>query len=144
MKIQLLCLLVVAGLVSACGQRTDREPAAEAEAERVEKPAETEAPAVPAEQLIWVFEARGNRQCESGGTSLEESGAKLTDNGVSIQESRCGVRTDRMYPSACGSPTGDVLLHLIDKDTLDAALELGFDPVDQIEYQHNDCPSGDS
>lgn len=100
-----------------------------------------EEPAVQAEELVWVFQGRGNRQCEGGGTSLEQSSAKLTDSGVQVQESRCGTRTDRMYPAVCGGPTGDILLHLISMDSLDAALELGFDPADQIQYQQRgSCP----
>ncbi|WP_323844785.1 hypothetical protein [Microbulbifer magnicolonia] len=138
----LLVLALVIGL-SACGERTDKK--AEQATEVVEEPAQQpEEPAVQAEELIWVYRGRGNRQCEGGGMSLEESGAKLTDNGVAVQDSRCGTRTDRMYPAVCGGPTGDILLHLIAKDSLDAALELGFDPADQIQYQNGKCPANNT
>ncbi|MFC6632180.1 hypothetical protein [Microbulbifer taiwanensis] len=143
MKDALLLPLVLALslAVAACGQRAD-EKAEEKSADAVEEPAaEAETPAVQAEELIWVYRARGNKQCEGGGMSLEESGTKLTGNGVAVQESRCGVRTDRMYPAVCGGPTGDLLLHLIAMDSLDAALELGFDPADQVQYQSGNCPT---
>jgi len=137
-----LCLLLAA-LLCACSPGADRTAAtAEKDAAgtaEVSKPKE-EAPPVQAEELIWVYEARGNKQCEQGGgISLEDSSAKLTGNGVEVQESRCGVRTDRMYPSVCGGATGDILLHLIGRGSLDAALELGFDPADKIQYQNRAC-----
>ncbi|WP_346836867.1 hypothetical protein [Microbulbifer sp. SAOS-129_SWC] len=135
---------VLVAALGACGQGAEKaaqktEPAKAGE----NHAAKEEAPAVQAEQLIWVYEARGSRQCEQGsGISLKDSSAKLTGNGVEVQESRCGVRTDRVYPSACGGPTGDILLHLISGDSLDAALELGFDPADRVEYQHRECDTG--
>ncbi|SDJ57126.1 hypothetical protein [Microbulbifer yueqingensis] len=100
--------------------------------------------AVPAEELIWVFRARGNRQCENGGTTLEQSRNQLSAAGVEIQESRCGTRTDRMYASVCGGQTGDILLHLVRKTALDAALQQGYDPAGNIEYQQASCPAGGS
>ena len=131
----LLVTLVFAIGLGACGQRAEKK--AEQAPEVVEEPAQE--PEMPAEQLIWIYEARGDKQCEQGGTTLEESSAKLTDSGVEVQESRCGVRTDRMYPSVCGGKTGNILLHLISQDKLDAALEMGFDPADQVEYQNQPC-----
>ncbi|MBN8431154.1 hypothetical protein JF535_09860 [Microbulbifer salipaludis] len=91
-------------------------------------------------QSLWVMQPRGNRQCEGGGRSLEASGAELAQNGIKVQESRCGVRTDRMYPSVCGGATGDLLMHRIPASFLDAALELGFDPAKPGQYQFVDCP----
>lgn len=89
---------------------------------------------------LWVMQPRGNRQCEGGGKSLASSGAELAQNGIKVQESRCGVRTDRMYPSVCGGATGDLLMHRIPASFLDAALELGFDPAKQGQYKLVDCP----
>ncbi|WP_231757683.1 hypothetical protein [Microbulbifer elongatus] len=89
---------------------------------------------------LWVMQARGNRQCEGGGRTLEASAAQLAENGIKVQESRCATRTDRMYPSVCGGATGDLMLHRIPSDFLDAALELGFDPAKPGSYQLGDCP----
>ena len=89
---------------------------------------------------LWVMQPRGNRQCEGGGKSLESSGAELVQNGIKVQESRCAVRTDRMYPSVCGGATGDLLMHRIPASFLDAALELGFDPARPGQYKLVDCP----
>lgn len=91
-------------------------------------------------QSLWVMQPRGNRQCEGGGKSLESSGAELAQNGIRVQESRCGVRTDRMYPSVCGGATGDLLMHRIPASFLDAALELGYDPAKTGQYKFVDCP----
>ena len=94
----------------------------------------------PGNSSLWVMQPRGNRQCEGGGKSLASSGAELAQNGIKVQESRCGVRTDRMYPSVCGGATGDLLMHRIPASFLDAALELGFDPAKQGQYKLVDCP----
>lgn len=88
---------------------------------------------------LWVMESRGTRQCEGGGLTVEQSRGKLADGGIQVVESRCGVRTDRMYPSVCGGATGDILLHRIPTGMLDAALELGFDPVGNVAYQFSSC-----
>ncbi|QKX18710.1 hypothetical protein [Microbulbifer sp. YPW1] len=95
-------------------------------------------------QSLWVMEARGNKQCEGGGKSLAASGAELAQNGIRVQESRCAVRTDRMYPAVCGGATGDVLMHRIPASFLDAALELGFDPAKEGQYQFTDCAQATS
>lgn len=134
------CLLLAVILLNACGPKEGVESAPE---EQVAKPEEEkeDSPPARAEQLIWVFQSRGSLQCEGGGTTLAESRERLAGQGVTVQESRCGVRTDRMYPAVCGGKTGDILLHLIDKRSLDAALQLGFDPAQQAQYENRDCPS---
>ena len=90
---------------------------------------------------LWVMQARGNRQCEGGGVTLEESRVSLQGSGISVSESRCAVRTDRMYPSVCGGATGDILVHRIPSTMLDAALELEFDPADKVPHNFTECPA---
>ncbi|AOS98489.1 hypothetical protein AUP74_03123 [Microbulbifer aggregans] len=141
----LLMLLAVVLGVTACGPKEVEKPAREEQVATPEKPEEKEEqPPARAEELIWVFESRGSLQCEGGGTTLAESSSRLSAEGVTIHQSRCGVRTDRMYPAVCGGKTGDIHLHLIDKRSLDAALQLGFDPAQQAQYQSKDCPSGEN
>ncbi|MFV8781805.1 hypothetical protein ACNKU7_05220 [Microbulbifer sp. SA54] len=89
---------------------------------------------------LWVMQPMGNRQCEGGGISLEQSRATLQQGGVSVAESRCAVRTDRMYPQVCGGATGDILVHRIPASMLDAALALGFDPASQVPHRFKECP----
>lgn len=88
---------------------------------------------------LWVIQARGSKQCEGGGLLVEQSRGKLQQSGVAVVESRCGVRTDRMYPAVCGGATGDIYLHRIKKNMLDAALELGFDPLGKVPYEFSSC-----
>lgn len=140
LKFQTVSMLAIVLLFTACGQRAEQKATQEDKAPDEQAAAEREEPPVQAEELIWVYQGRGSKQCEGGGTSLDASAGKLTNNGVTVSDSRCGARTDRMYPAVCGGATGDILLHLINKGSLDAALELGFDPADQIEYQHGSCP----
>ncbi|MFA0809983.1 hypothetical protein [Microbulbifer epialgicus] len=132
--------LVVA--VAACGGAKE-EQAMENQVENTPGPTQPEvtpsAPAPRPGELVWVYRKSGRKQCEGGGMTLQQSLAKLRENGIAVQESRCGVRTDRMYPAVCGAPTGDILLHLIGMDALDAALELGYDPAEQMQYQFSAC-----
>lgn len=93
------------------------------------------------EATLWVLQARGNRQCEGGGITLEQSRTKLEASGIAVAESRCAVRTDRMYPSVCGGATGDMLAHSIPASMLDAALELEFDPATQVPHRFIECPA---
>lgn len=139
-------ILVATGLLLAicgCAPREEEEVApddASAETQPAPQEEKNDMEAVPAEELIWVFRARGNRQCEGGGTTLAQSRDQLSTAGVKIQESRCGTRTDRMYASVCGGQTGDILLHLVEKTALDTALQHGYDPAANIEYQQASCP----
>ncbi|WP_193164581.1 hypothetical protein [Microbulbifer hainanensis] len=153
MKIRILCVLAAVVMLAACGQRADHDAGVEAESSAEQQPAETKTPPAKAEEpaeagepaeeaevLIWVFRQRQNRQCYGGGMSLDESRAKLSDSGVAVHESHCGLRTDNVYTAGCGKPTGDILLHLIRGNALDAALNAGYGPAEQIKYQIVECP----
>ena len=126
-------------------QQDSQKPAAEVSEETPgEEPMSESEPTDPSGTVqisdsLWIMQPRGSRQCEGGGISVEQSRGKLTQNGIAVIESRCGVRTDRMYPSVCGGATGDILLHRIKSDMLDAALELGFDPVGNVPYTFSSC-----
>lgn len=136
-----LITLTLVLAMAACGAK--EEKAMENRVENIPGSAQPEvtssSPAPKPGVLVWVYRKSGRKQCESGGMTLQQSLAKLRENGIAVQESRCGVRTDRMYPAVCGAPTGDILLHLVGMDALDAALELGFDPAEQVQYQFSAC-----
>ena len=122
-------------------QKDSPQPAAD---NPVEGPVPETEPADPGGTVqvpdtLWIMQLRGSRQCEGGGISVEQSRGKLASNGIAVVESRCGVRTDRMYPAVCGGATGDILMHRIKSDMLDAALELGFDPVGNVPYKFSSC-----
>ncbi|WP_299584325.1 hypothetical protein [uncultured Microbulbifer sp.] len=137
-----LLTLTLAVAMAACGGARE-EKAVENQAENTRganQPEVASSPPAPRPgELVWVYRKSGRKQCEGGGVTLQQSLAKLRENGVMVQESRCGVRTDRMYPAVCGAPTGDILLHLVSMDALDAALELGYDPAEQMQYQFSEC-----
>jgi hypothetical protein len=142
-KIKLSALLVLTLLaMAACGGAKE-EKAMENQVENTPGSSQPEVtsnpPAARSGELVWVYRKSGRKQCEGGGMTLQQSQAKLRENGLMVQESRCGVRTDRMFPAVCGAPTGDILLHLISMDALDAALELGYDPAEKMQYQFSQC-----
>ncbi|WP_444931792.1 hypothetical protein ACJJIF_08510 [Microbulbifer sp. SSSA002] len=130
--------------LSGCGQ-SRQEPALEGEVETTPSAVESEAVSAPAAatmpsgEMVWVYRSSGSKQCEGGGMTLQQSLAKLRGDGVLVQESRCGVRTDRMFTAVCGAPTGDILLHSIGVDALDSALELGYNPAEKVRYQFTGC-----
>lgn len=141
----LTVLLPLTLVVAACEERADKaadKPAAEkpAATQPADETPAAETPASGSGELIWVFEARGNRQCEEGGITLDASRDKLAAARVAVHESACGARTDKMFPAVCGGPTGDILLHRIPKHELDMALQLGFDPAAQAQYEAGNCP----
>lgn len=93
------------------------------------------------EPLVWVFRHRRVKQCQGEDMSLEQSRAKLRESGVAVHESHCGFRTDKVFVAGCGEPTGKILLHLIRGNALDAALDAGYGPAEQISYQKVECPA---
>ncbi|MCO1333913.1 hypothetical protein MO867_06120 [Microbulbifer sp. OS29] len=144
LKKRLFCLLwalILIVTVAACGQSRE-EPAVKNEVENIPGavgPEATATPPPPPGEMVWVYRSSGSKQCEGGGMTLPQSLAKLRGSGVAVQESRCGVRTDRMFASVCGAPTGDILMHLVGMDALDAALELGYNPAEKVQYQFSAC-----
>ncbi|WP_413662797.1 hypothetical protein ACG1BZ_16595 [Microbulbifer sp. CNSA002] len=142
--LSLLLVLIFAVTTAACGQSKE-EKAMENEVENTPGAVEPEVAPSPPEatmrpgEMVWIYRGSGSKQCEGGGMTLQQSQAKLSDNGVKVQESRCGVRTDRMFPAVCGAPTGDILMHLVGMDALDASIELGYSPAEKVQYQFAAC-----
>lgn len=133
-------------LMVACSERTNEaintdENSTDTELKKPLKPKAIEQAPKPLNRprSIWVQKAKGNRQCEAGGITLPHSTNKLITSGVTVLESRCGVRTDSAYPSVCGGATGDILLHRIASTHLDSALELGFNPAQTGKFEFDKC-----
>ncbi|HVY65466.1 MAG TPA: hypothetical protein VHH11_11660 [Gammaproteobacteria bacterium] len=76
-----------------------------------------------------VYVDRGAHQCQSDGLSPEASAQRLIDAGVDVLKSYCGQRTGVVFPTVCGAPTGDILLHEIRAANLPDAERLGFQNV---------------
>jgi hypothetical protein len=88
---------------------------------------------------ITVYESRG-LQCEIG-TTPQQSGLKLIQQGIDVRRSGCGVLTNIAVPALCGIPDVLINLHVIPSVNLDAAERIGFFSVDTLrnEYDWLDC-----
>lgn len=144
MKCKLLLLMMGFFLsVGALGQSTAGEVDA-VEKEPVTPPAnlllaQTE-DVTAQDPVVWVFRHRRPKQCVGKDMALAESSAKLADAGVVVHGSACGFRTDVVFVSSCGEPTGQILLHLIRASALETVLELDYGPAEQVKYQRVECP----
>src|SRR6476659_919443 len=74
---------------------------------------------------VAVYESRGMLQCQSGGLSPQQSAMKLTNAGLDVLRSGCGVVTNVAYPAVCGAGTGDIALHEIRRESLPTAEQQG-------------------
>jgi hypothetical protein len=91
---------------------------------------------------ITVFESRG-LQCEVGSTP-QQSGLKLIQQGLDVRRSGCGVMRNVAFPAVCGAPSGLILLHAIPSVSSAAAEQIGFKSVDTLRngYDWVDCDTG--
>jgi hypothetical protein len=96
-----------------------------------------------------VYEGRASVQCGSSGMSPETSAMKLTNAGIEVVQSACGVITGVSFPAVCGGPDGKILLHQIRTTNLRDAEVLGFssaallhDPAKGRDYERVNCQSG--
>lgn len=88
-----------------------------------------------------VFEAGPHvAQCEMPAITPAQSAAKLTAVGVEVRLSSCGHRTGVMYPAVCGAGTGEIILHDIPAEQLEAAMAAGFGSVEDIgSWERSSC-----
>ena len=142
-------LLFAVGLtlsVGALGQEAEDKPAAETDSADTASDTPSEDATAKSDSssnqqpLIWVFRHRRVKQCDDSEMTLEESRTKLKDAGVAVHQSSCGFRTDQVFVSGCGEPTGQILLHLIRGNALDTAIDEGYGPAEQVKYQVVTCP----
>jgi len=82
-----------------------------------------------ATKAVMIYESRNALQCETAGIQPAESAAKLSIVDVEVMETHCGQKTGVAYPAACGMGTGAILVHAIAEADLDAAKQVGFQPV---------------
>ena len=100
--------------------------------------------AAPGNRLV--FESRQSLQCESDGISPETSAQKLVNAGIDVLRSTCGNRTGVVFPTVCGGPTGEILVHEIRGVNVEDAQRLGFAQVSTLvdttagtNYELIDC-----
>ena len=96
-----------------------------------------------------VYESRASVQCGSSGMSPEQSAEKLTNAGLQVVQSACGVITGVSFPAVCGGSDGKILLHQIPATNLRDAEVLGFnsaallhDPSTGRDYERVNCQTG--
>lgn len=95
---------------------------------------------------VEIYIAKGNTQCNDDGLTIEETATYLTDAGIGVSESQCGVLEGISYNAVCGGATPDIYIHTINILDIPKAENLGFiDPsiliTDKISYTVVDCPS---
>jgi hypothetical protein len=82
---------------------------------------------------LVVFEGRGRLQCDfTGGITPAQSALKLTNAGVDVLRSGCGVVTGVAFAAVCGGSSGEILLHEIRQENRDTAEGLGFAPAQEL------------
>ncbi|TYK64163.1 hypothetical protein [Colwellia echini] len=78
------------------------------------------------EDTIDVYISKGDTQCNDDGLSIEETASYLTNSDIKALESQCGIISGLSFTAVCGGGTGNIYIHTIDIDDLDAAENLGF------------------
>ena len=85
-----------------------------------------------AAKTALVYEPKGDRQCESGGLTAQQSAAKLANVGIDVLVSLCGNKTGISMMTMCGGPTSNILLHRIGAVYENDAKALGFESVNRL------------
>lgn len=98
---------------------------------------------------VLVFESRQSVQCGTRGNTPLQSAQRLTNGGIDVVRSGCGVMTGVAFAAVCGGGTGEILMHEIRRSNLDDADRLGFFPVEELRnsatgrgYEWVDCETG--
>lgn len=71
-------------------------------------------------------------QCEAPAITPQQSAAKLTQAGIDVHATSCGMRTGVAYAAVCGGGTPDIILHDIPAGAVAEAGALGFLPADGL------------
>jgi len=101
-----------------------------------------------ATQTVFVYESKGEKQCEDSGLTTLESKEKLSNAKVEVIDSKCGIETGISVIFVCGGPTTSIIIHKIKDADLSKAKELGFENVINLinkergtGYEINECKS---
>lgn len=68
----------------------------------------------------------------TGNETLAESALVLAQSGVDVLSSSCGMIIGVAWNESCGSPTGEVNLHLIRRESLVDAVPLGYENTESL------------
>lgn len=80
---------------------------------------------------VSMYKYFGSVQCNGGGTSLPTLARQLTDAGISVFSSACGV-DGRIYAAVCGGADGRIGILEIPATQAQAASALGFAPLTNL------------
>lgn len=109
------------------------------------EPTTSDAPNNAIIDRVWVHISSGARQCEFPGHSLEVTANTLTEAGVDVLDSHCGVITGMMSAAVCGGPTPAINLHEIPQSQLEQAQSLNYRTVEslgpELAYEQRPCPN---
>jgi hypothetical protein len=101
-----------------------------------------------ANQTVRVYESTGEKQCEGGGVTLSESKVRLTNAGIDVLDSKCGIRTGVGVLAVCGGTTVNIHTHKIKTHDLEKAKGMGFANLSTLVnkasgtgYEFKQCPS---
>lgn len=73
----------------------------------------------------------GSVQCAGGGTTLPAMTRQLTDAGIQVLSSACGV-DGKVYPAVCGAGDGRIGIFEVSAAQAPAASALGFTPLSNL------------
>lgn len=85
------------------------------------------------DKRIYVYIDDGSIQCESSGLSVEETAQPLINYGVDVFESSCAYITGIAIAAQCGLGDSNINIHLIDKENVIDAQNIGYEPVSTLE-----------
>ncbi|MEZ8142241.1 hypothetical protein [Enterovibrio sp. FF113] len=88
---------------------------------------------------VTVYQSRGAVQCETTGSTVQESRDKLMSIGVSVESSQCARLNDLMFASVCGGKTADILVHSVNARDLKVVQEMGFTLVSELESAESEA-----
>ncbi len=80
---------------------------------------------------VSLYKYVGSVQCTGGGTSLSAMERQLTDAGIRVLTSSCGV-DGNAYPAVCGAPDGRIGVFEVPAAQAQAASAVGFAPLSNL------------
>lgn len=80
---------------------------------------------------VSMYKYSGSVQCTGGGTSLSAMESQLTDAGIHVVASACGI-DGKVYAAVCGASDGRIGIFEVSVAQAQAASALGFVPLSNL------------
>lgn len=81
--------------------------------------------------LIYID--KESTQCNQNGLSLSDTFSQLTNEGISIKSSQCGILTGIAVTSMCGADDLQINIHKINHGDTKKSLKLGFKLISDLD-----------